>query len=76
MLVSYPRGMQSDVWARRIYCALVLGVGALGLVVGITAKNRWGTPGGWVLLVLWVLCAAGALYRAVRRDRIRHEKAR
>jgi hypothetical protein len=68
--------MESDLWARRVYYALVLGVGAFGLVVGIAAKKWWGTPGGWVLLVLWVLCAAGVLYLALRRDQIQREGAR
>lgn len=66
--------MKPDLWTGRVYYALVLGVGAFGLVVGITAKNWWGTPGGWALLLLWALCATGVFYIALRRDRIRHEE--
>jgi hypothetical protein len=68
--------MESDLRARRVYDALVLGVGAVGLVVGITAKNWWGTSGAWALLLLWMLCAAGVLYSTLRRDRVRHEDVR
>jgi hypothetical protein len=68
--------MNSDPWVRRVYYALVLGVGASGLIVGIAAKNWWGTPGSWALLVVWVLGAAGALHWALRRDRIRREEVR